>query len=374
MSLKLKVRSRTISLILLFPTIGILLYLIIRLALTNILPDIFLIIIFSVEVFLIIVFCLINLIRNTPKWLIILNTLLEITVIIVISFVIFYTEKTISAIDTISSTPIETTKQVDDITNTPFIVYISGIDQDGNIATTTGRSDVNIVAVINPVSEEILFIDIPRDYYIPVHGIGQKDKLTHTGLYGVQSTVATVEDYLGIDINYYIRVNFDTVKEMIDIIGGLDLYSDTWFRSGNYNWCYFYEGNNHVDGTCALAFARERYAYGTGDMHRASNQGQVITKIIEKISNPIFLASKYLDILDAASRNLQTDISSENIAKLIHLQLDEGIKWKISQYTMLETESHQYGYLYPDQLLWMGEPVPESVELAKSMIHNILQH
>lgn len=346
----------------------------IRVALSGILPTKYLVPAWIIIVVVIVALTLLCTLRGIKKWLLIITIVLETTLLAVFSFGIFYLEKTFIMLNSISNNEYTNVVQVEDITNTPFMFYISGVDQGGDITTTTGRSDVNIIAAINPVSEEILFIDIPRDYYIPVHGVGQKDKLTHTGLSGVQTTVATVEDYLGIDINYYIRVNFDTVREMVDLIGGLDIDSDISFQSKNHRNCWFNAGINHVNGDCALAFARERFAYGTGDMHRAANQGQVISKIIDKISNPIFLAGKYLDILDAASRNLQTDISSENIAKLIHLQLDEGIKWKISQYTMLETESHQYGYLYPNELLWMGEPVPESVELAKSMIHDILQH
>lgn len=346
----------------------------IRVALSGILPAKYLIPIWIIVVIVIVALTLLCTLRGVKKWLLIIGIILETILLAVFSFGIFYLEKTFTMLNSISNNEYTNAVQVEDITNTPFMFYISGIDQGGDIATTSGRSDVNIIAVINPVSEEILFIDIPRDYYIPVHGVGQKDKLTHTGIYGVQSTVATVEDYLGINIDYYIRVNFDTVLEMVDLIGGLDIDSDAVFQSKQYPKCWFQIGINHVDGECALAFARERKTYFTGDMHRAANQGQVISKIIDKISNPIFLAGKYLDILDAASRNLQTDISSENIAKLIRLQLDEGIKWKISQYTMLETESHQYGYLYPDELLWMGEPVPESVELAKSKINEILHH
>ena len=119
---------------------------------------------------------------------------------------------------------ISITNEIEDITkrvsikNTPFSILISGIDTYGDI-NTTSRNDVNIVATVNPNTNEILLTSIPRDYYVQLHDTtGYKDKLTHASYYGINTAVQTIEDILDTDINYYVKVNFTTVVNLVDEI------------------------------------------------------------------------------------------------------------------------------------------------------------
>ena len=176
-----------------------------------------------------------------------------------------------------------------DVTQEPFILYISGIDQYGNVNSVRGRSDVNQLAVVNPKTNHILLVNTPRDYYVQLAGTtGLRDKLTHAGIYGIDKSIATLEKFYGIDINHYVRVNFNTLIKVVDVIGGIDVYSDKSFTPWTNRSVYVNKGWNHMNGKTALAYARERKTYTTGDHHRGANQQQVITAIIDKVSNLLF--------------------------------------------------------------------------------------
>ena len=201
-----------------------------------------------------------------------------------------------------------------DVTKEPFIVYISGSDSRGSVSDVA-RSDVNIVAVINPSTRKVLLVSIPRDYYVQLHGTtGTKDKLTHAGVYGIDMSVNTIEDLLGIDINYYVKVSFNTVVNLVDTIDGIDIYSDEAFNAGA--GCNYIVGDQHVNGTCALRFARERKIYMTGDRHRGQNQQQVITAIIHKMTNPKYLI-RYDRILQNTEGTFETNMSYDEITNLV---------------------------------------------------------
>lgn len=347
-----------------------LLYIVVRIFLAQILPIKFFAIIVGASILLILTFLLISLLKKSPLWLKITAAIFEIASLVLSGFGIFYLERSMNFVSkiTTASTNVE---QVEDITNTPFIFLISGIDTSGNIENVS-RSDVNMLVVINPNVEKVLIVNIPRDYYVVIDGTGQKDKLTHSGLYGIDTTIKTIENFMEIKTDYYIRVNFDTVKEMVNIIGGLELDSDANFTAWTDKGCHFVTGINKVDGRCALAFARERKTYGTGDMHRVENQGQVTEKIIEKLTNPSFFASHYLEILNAAENNLQTSISGENLMKLVNFELDETPNWQVERYALKEFEHYTYGGLYPDQLLWMGDPDWDTVAIAREKIQTLM--
>ena len=153
-----------------------------------------------------------------------------------------------------------------------FNVLISGIDTRGAI-NKVSRSDVNIVVTINPQTNEILLTSIPRDYYVQLHNTkGSKDKLTHAGIYGINMSLKTIEDLLNTKIDYYLRVNFDTLINLVDTIDGIDVYSDSSFKA--YNGDTFVEGINHLNGKKALAYSRERKQFKEGDRKRGEHQEQ----------------------------------------------------------------------------------------------------
>lgn len=261
-----------------------------------------------------------------------------------------------------------------DVTKTPFNIYISGIDTYGDISTVA-RSDVNMIITINPKTHKILLTSIPRDYYVQLHNtIGLKDKLTHSGLYGIDMTIKTVEDFLGANIDYYIRVNFDSTIGLIDALGGVDVIPDiTFSRLNDYRWCSYYEGVvNHLDGFCALRYARERKAYGTGDMHRIQNQQEVLTAIINKLTSSKTLLTEYTKILTSLSGSLETNIPSGQIYSLINFQLDSMPSWTIERISLNGTHIDAPTYTISTEYLYVFEPIPESIAEVATKIQEVI--
>ena len=263
------------------------------------------------------------------------------------------------------------TKEVD-ITRKPFNIYISGIDIYGDISSIS-RSDVNMIVTLNPNTHEVLLTSIPRDYYVRLHGTnGYKDKLTHAGIYGIDMSITTLEDLLNIDINYYIRVNFTTLISVVDSIGGIDIYSDKAFTAYTDRNCIYKLGNNHLNGKCALAFARERYAYKEGDRHRVLNQQTVLTAILNKTLSSKTLVTKYTSILKSLGNSFQTNIPQDKIYSLINMQLDEMPSWNINTYSLDGTDSKNYTYSYSQNKLYVMEPDYTTVEKGKNLINNVI--
>ena len=256
----------------------------------------------------------------------------------------------------------------------PFVMYISGIDQYGNVKSIRGRSDVNQIIVVNPKTHHILLVNTPRDYYVQLYGTtGLKDKLTHAGIYGIDKSIKTLENFYNIDINYYLRVNFNSLIKVVDVIGGIEIDSDKAFRAHTNKSVYVEEGINYFNGTQALAYSRERYAYTTGDHHRGANQQQVITAIIEKISSSKVLVSKYNSILNALDGTFQTDMSTEMITSFIKYQLNEMPKWKVESIAVTGYNSSNYTYSMGTRYkLYVMEPDYNSVEKAKKKINEVL--
>lgn len=271
---------------------------------------------------------------------------------------------------------IEKTADDQDLTSQPFLLFLSGIDtRDGGMPYTS-LSDVNMAIAVNPKTAQILMVSIPRDYYVQLAGTtGLKDKLTHAGsLGGVKLSMATIENLLGVKFNDYIRVNFNFLVGLVDAVGGINIYSDwntpisCWTNTS----CIIQPGDNFVYGDCALAFARERKAYNTGDTHRAENQQQVIEKVFDKVASSSTLIGKYSDILNSLSGTFETSLTSDDIAGLVRYQLDSFPSWKIHSYTLGGTGGNDYTYSYPSQLLYVTYPDATSVAKGKKMIEDVL--
>ncbi|MEG1705822.1 MAG: LCP family protein [Clostridia bacterium] len=254
------------------------------------------------------------------------------------------------------------------IENGVFNVYISGIDTDGRISNVS-RSDANIVATINTKTNEVLLTSIPRDYYVVLHSKKAKDKLTHSGIYGINETITTVQDLLGIDINYYVRVNFTTVIKVVDAIGGVDVNSDVAFSSVGYS---YKKGMNHLNGKQALAFSRERYSFAGGDRQRGKNQQKVIEAIIKKLTSSTTVLTKYTNILNSLSSSFQTNVEQKDISSLVKMQLDTMPSWKISNMSLDGTGANLTTYSAGSQKLYVMIPDQNTVKEAKSKIDSIL--
>lgn len=257
------------------------------------------------------------------------------------------------------------------IENGIFNVYISGIDTEGSISNVA-RSDANIIATINTNTHEVLLTSIPRDYYVTLHSYGAKDKLTHSGIYGINETVETVEDLLGIDINYYVRVNFTTVIKLVDTLDGVEVYSDYNFTASTTGQ-YFNKGYNHVNGTQALAFSRERYAFGDGDNQRVKNQQYVMEAIIKKVLNSNTILTKYTSILNSLEGCFQTNIKQDEISSLVKGQLNNMSSWTIKTNSLTGTGVNNTTYSMGSQLLYTMVPNTDSVAEAKQKIKDIME-
>ena len=263
---------------------------------------------------------------------------------------------------------VENTLKEVNVTNKPFAVYISGIDTYGKISSVS-RSDVNIVMVANPKIHQVLLISIPRDYYVQLHGTtGKKDKLTHAGIYGVDMSIQTIEDLLELDINYYLKVNFTSVIDIVDALGGLDVYSEYTFTS--YSGYSFKKGLNSVNGEQALDFARTRKAFTDGDRQRGKNQQALIESIIRKATDKSII-TKYNSLLNAIDGKYQTNMSMKSITSLIKMQLKDMSSWNITSYSLTGSDSKDYTYTY-NQLLYVMKPDEDSVNEAIQMIDKVL--
>ena len=267
---------------------------------------------------------------------------------------------------------ISVTNRIEDITkrvsikNTPFNILISGSDtRSGNI-NAVGNSDVTIVVSVNPNTNEILLVSVPRDYYVQFHGTtGYKDKITHTCYYGINMHVQTVEDLFDIPINYYVKVHFETVTKLVDAIGGIDIYSDKGYSKDG---CTYVLGMNHLDGKCALRFARERKIYQGGDRHRIKNQQDVIKAVFAKMKNSKTLAYNYMDILDAIEGEFLTNLPIDEATNFVKYELNDLSKYEIYSYQVDRTNAMEYTYSYPNQKLYVMTPKQETVDHAKELL------
>ena len=262
------------------------------------------------------------------------------------------------------------------ITTEPFILYISGSDSRTGIKTTA-RSDVNILAVVNPKQSKILLASIPRDTYVQLHNTyGLKDKLTHAGVYGINMSKTTIEDFLDIDIDYTLKVSFETVIDVVDQLDGIDIESDKamTLKLGGGKVCEYVEGKQHVDGICALRFARERKSYETGDRHRGENQQQVIISIIGRLSSSKDYLFKIPTILDIAADSFETTISRDNISDFIRMQLLGGIKWKVESISIDGTGTYEPTYsMGANRPLYVMIPSEGSITKVKNKIDEYLE-
>lgn len=243
--------------------------------------------------------------------------------------------------------------EVDDITKDPFVVMISGSDSYGTL-NPKSRADVNMLAAVNPQTHEVLLVSIPRDAYMSFsckknaqacgYAAGQMDKLTHSGIYGIGTTESSIEDFLDIDINYTVQVNFSSLINVVDAIGGIDvevepgLEVETFYANGTEG---VHEGVNHLDGERALAFARERHAYQDGDNQRIKNQQIVMKAILKSMLNPSMLFS-YPAFLRALSTAFTTNMPSEQIRELIRLEVSSFPSWNIQSYALAGDSSTEF--------------------------------
>ena len=257
--------------------------------------------------------------------------------------------------------------------NKAFNIYVSGIDTYGPISSVS-RSDVNILMTVNRDTKKILLTTTPRDSYVPIAdgGNNQKDKLTHAGIYGVDSSIHTLENLYGVDINYYVRLNFTSFLKLIDLLGGIDVYNDQEFTAHT-NGKYYPIGNVHLDSEQALGFVRERYSLADGDRDRGRNQQKVIVAVIQKLTSTEALKN-YDNIIKGLQDSLQTNMPLETMMDLVNTQLESGGNYKVNSQDLKGTGRMDLpSYAMPDSNLYMMEIDDSSLAVVKAAINDVME-
>ena len=332
----------------------------VMLILTDILPPDLTVILAVVVLVLLVMACL--LFASRRAWKRIFGMVFAVAFVGVLLFVMNFMENTYAMIDKISESSYGATgpeAKTVNITEEPFNVYITGIDQwESEKGLDLERSDVNMIMTVNPVTKKIILTSIPRDTYVKLHTAQQMDKLTHTGVYGVDETINTVEDWLGIDLNYYVKMNFSAARDIINAMDGISVYSPVAFES-SLKWYKYEKGWNKMGGSKALYFARERKAFEGQDSIRVENQQRVLKAIIKKMTSSSTLLMKYGDIMKAAGDNLSTNMPADAMTALAKLQITELSSWDVQtqkiegeydmDYVASLTQSQKFSIYRPDQ-------------------------
>lgn len=251
------------------------------------------------------------------------------------------------------------------ITEDPFVIYFSGSDT-RNKKLRTSRSDVNILAVVNPETKQILLINTPRDYYVPnPAGKGQRDKLTHCGLYGPSNSMKALGDLYGLEVEYYAQVNFTGFETLVDAVGGVTIYLDSSLGGMK-------KGEQKLNGKDALWVARQRYLAAGGDRGRGKNQMKIITAIVDKLTTGTTLISGYSKILKSLEGFFRTNVSSEEISELVKMQLSDMAKWNIVSYAVSGKGGSEKNYSSPGHRAYVMYPDMKMVEKGTSLAKRIL--
>lgn len=255
-----------------------------------------------------------------------------------------------------------------EIVITPFVVYVSGSDTRSSVLTTS-RSDVNILVVVNPQTKQVLLLNTPRDYYVPnPAGNGALDKLTHCGVYGINCSMQALAGLYDVPVDYYVQINFTGFETLIDAIGGVNVYSDTTFTSGGYS---FQQGYNQMNGKQALVFARDRYSFVSGDNARGQHQMQVIKAVIQKMASGTIITN-YSSILDSLQGMFITNLTSEEIALLVKMQISDMAQWNVVSYAVTGFNGSEKTYSMPGAYAYVMYPDQKTVDYASQLIDRVL--
>jgi len=249
----------------------------------------------------------------------------------------------------------------------PFIVYVSGSDSYNNKIVKNGRSDVNILAVVNPMTKQVLLINTPRDYYVQnTAGGGARDKLTHCGIYGTSCSMKTLGNLYDCKIEYYVRINFTGFKKLIDAMGGITVNSDYAFTAIQRT--KIKKGINELTGQEALDFARERYTLKGGDNERGKHQMQVITAVIQKATSGTTIITNYSDIMASVEGMFSMNVPADMIGNLMKMQLSDMAQWNIASFAATGTGASAECYSAPGMKLSVIKPSQSSVSKAARLI------
>ncbi len=285
---------------------------------------------------------------------------------------IFYEFTTVREVEPIQPNPA--------ITREPFVIYCSGIDARSTNINITSLSDVNILAIVHPETHQVLLLNTPRDYYVPLVSepyAGMRDKLTHAGSISIEESMKVLCQLYGVDPSYYIRVNFSGLVDIVDALGGIEVVSETSFYTVplsvndlNEIVYYFEEGVNEINGIEALAFCRERKHLKDGDEQRGRNQMAVIKGIVDKATSPAIL-SRYSELLQAVEGCFITNMPYEDMSALVKMQLKDMRGWDITTYAVSGDPDYQQCATMPGWDLWVMWPNEADVDIAKALVQQV---
>ena len=257
--------------------------------------------------------------------------------------------------------------------DSPFTIYLSGIDNRDHTLPFAARSDVNLILAVNPVKHKILLLNTPRDFYVPLAMNGKLDKLTHAGLYGVNESIHTLENFYGIKFNYYARINFDATSTIIDQLGGVDIHIP--YIVNTYHGHRHYEpGNHHLNGDEALDFARERVSisWAGGDRERGRNQEKIITTLLQKLQQDKTNLTKLDQIFNSIAKNIQTNFTPDDLKYLVQKQLSNFSNWQIESIDVDGKADITSTFTYPEPKHFVWHPYQDTVDKAKAKLQEYL--
>ena len=257
--------------------------------------------------------------------------------------------------------------------DSPFTIYLSGIDNRDHTLPFAARSDVNLIMVVNPAKHKILLLNTPRDFYVPLAMNGKLDKLTHAGLYGVNESIHTLEKFYNIKFNYYARINFDATSTIIDQLGGVDIHIP--YVVNTYHGHRHYEpGNYHLNGDEALDFARERVSisWAGGDRERGRNQEKILTALIQKLQSDKTNLTRLNQIFNSIAKNIQTNFTPDDLKYLVQKQLTNFSNWQIESIDVDGKADITSTYTYPEPKHFVWHPYQDTVDRAKAKLQEYL--
>ena len=257
--------------------------------------------------------------------------------------------------------------------DSPFTIYLSGIDNRDHTLPFAARSDVNLILAVNPAKHKILLLNTPRDFYVPLAMNGKLDKLTHAGLYGVNESIHTLEKFYNIKFNYYARINFDATSTIIDQLGGVDIHIP--YVVNTYHGHRHYEpGNYHLNGDEALDFARERVSisWAGGDRERGRNQEKILTALIQKLQADKSNLTRLDQIFNSIAKNIQTNFTPDDLKYLVQKQLTNFSNWQIESIDVDGKADITSTYTYPEPKHFVWHPYQDSVDKAKTKLQEYL--
>ncbi len=284
------------------------------------------------------------------------------------------------------------TAAVGNITSEPFVILVGGKDNwdYASIEKTTraGRTDTNMLLTVNPTTKQLLVITIPRDSYVALDGNKKKmDKLTHATVYSLDTWIKSVNWFLDVDINYFIRINFSSFVNVVDAIGGIDIDNPYYFKTTykpkytidgqvvaqNYE---FPQGPLHLDGRMALCYVRERKYTGVSDFGRNEHQAIAIKAIIDKVTT-VEQITHFTDLMKAVEGTFYSNIDVNQIYALAQMQLDDMATWDIVSYSLTGKSEKASSYAMGagnGPIFDVVKVDQESLETAKDLIRTILNN